>query len=89
MTSFQRNLSSNLLCDDHVSLVATGFVFTEGPLWDPAGFLYFADLYDSKLYRVVPKQVRHRRHVFLRIERHLGVDVRVMTIGALDVTSRV
>ena len=32
--------------------VATGFVFTEGPLWDPSGFLYVSDV-DAKIhYRV-------------------------------------
>ena len=34
--------------------VAAGFVFTEGPLWDPAGFLYVSDV-DAKVhYRVYP-----------------------------------
>ena len=34
--------------------VATGFVFTEGPLWDPEGFYYFVDVRSSMLYRLVP-----------------------------------
>jgi len=34
--------------------VAGGFVFTEGPLWDPGGFWYFADVRDSKLFRMRP-----------------------------------
>jgi gluconolactonase len=35
-------------------LFATGFVFTEGPLWDPAGFLYVSDV-DARIhYRVHP-----------------------------------
>lgn len=35
--------------------LATGFSFTEGPLWDPdGGFLYFVDLHQSRLYRIVP-----------------------------------
>lgn len=36
--------------------LATGYTFTEGPLWDPQGFFYFADVRDNKLYRVVPGQ---------------------------------
>ena len=33
---------------------ATGFVFTEGPLWDPSGFLYVSDV-DARIhYRVYP-----------------------------------
>lgn len=35
--------------------IATGYTFTEGPLWDPAARqYYFADVRDDKLYRVVP-----------------------------------
>jgi gluconolactonase len=32
--------------------VATGFVFTEGPLWHPDGFFYFVDVRASLLYRL-------------------------------------
>lgn len=31
---------------------ATGFGFTEGPVWDPAGFLYVSDEEQNKIYRV-------------------------------------
>jgi len=34
--------------------LATGFVFTEGPLWHPDGFYYFVDVRSSVLYRVTP-----------------------------------
>jgi gluconolactonase len=34
--------------------LATGFVFTEGPLWHPDGFYYFVDVRASKLYRLTP-----------------------------------
>ena len=34
--------------------LATGFVFTEGPLWDPAGFYYFVDVRASRFYKLVP-----------------------------------
>ena len=34
--------------------LATGFVFTEGPLWHPEGFYYFVDMRQSRLYRVIP-----------------------------------
>lgn len=34
--------------------LATGFVFTEGPLWHPDGFYYFVDLRSNKLYRITP-----------------------------------
>jgi len=34
--------------------VATGFGFTEGPMWDQAGFLYVSDETINKIYRVYP-----------------------------------
>jgi gluconolactonase len=38
--------------------VATGFVFTEGPLWDPSGFLYVSDVDARVHYRVFPDSGR-------------------------------
>ncbi|HTE85812.1 MAG TPA: SMP-30/gluconolactonase/LRE family protein [Dehalococcoidia bacterium] len=34
--------------------LATGFTFTEGPLWHPDGFYYFVDVRRSCLYRLTP-----------------------------------
>lgn len=34
--------------------VATGFGFTEGPMWDPAGFIYISDEKINKIFRVYP-----------------------------------
>lgn len=34
--------------------VASGFGFTEGPMWDPAGFLYVSDETINKIFRVYP-----------------------------------
>ncbi|HVN20510.1 MAG TPA: hypothetical protein VMU05_17120, partial [Dongiaceae bacterium] len=34
--------------------VAGGFGFTEGPMWDPAGFVYVSDETINKIYRVYP-----------------------------------
>jgi gluconolactonase len=36
--------------------LATGFTFTEGPLWHPDGFYYFVDLRANRLYRITPGQ---------------------------------
>jgi gluconolactonase len=38
--------------DAKLELVAGGFGFTEGPVWDPAGFLYVSDEEQNKIYRV-------------------------------------
>ena len=34
--------------------LATGFGFTEGPLWHPDGFYVFVDIRNSKLHRITP-----------------------------------
>ena len=38
--------------DSQLTVVATGFGFTEGPLWDTAGFLYVSDETINKIFRV-------------------------------------
>jgi len=36
--------------------LATGFIFTEGPLWHPDGHWYFVDIRQNKLFRMAPGQ---------------------------------
>ena len=36
--------------------LATGFIFTEGPLWHPDGYWYFVDLRRNQLLRLTPGQ---------------------------------
>jgi gluconolactonase len=36
--------------------LATGFGFTEGPLWHPDGYYYFVDIRQSVLFRLTPGQ---------------------------------
>jgi gluconolactonase len=38
--------------DAKLSVVGTGFGFTEGPVWDPAGFLYVSDETINKIFRL-------------------------------------
>jgi gluconolactonase len=40
--------------DTRLETVAHGFGFTEGPMWDPAGFLYVSDETINKIFRVFP-----------------------------------
>ena len=40
--------------DARLETVAQGFGFTEGPMWDPAGFLYVSDETINKIFRVFP-----------------------------------
>jgi gluconolactonase len=45
---------STILETTRAERLATGFVFTEGPLWHPDGFYYFVDVRESVLYRLTP-----------------------------------
>jgi gluconolactonase len=47
---------STVLETKEAERLATGFVFTEGPLWHPEGFYYFVDIRRSQLHRVTPGQ---------------------------------
>lgn len=40
--------------DAKLKTVGTGFGFTEGPVWDEAGFLYVSDETINKIYRLYP-----------------------------------
>lgn len=40
--------------DSKLDTIATGFGFTEGPLWDEAGFLYLSDETLNKIFRLYP-----------------------------------
>ena len=40
--------------DAKLDTMASGFGFTEGPMWDPAGFLYVSDETINKIFRVYP-----------------------------------
>jgi len=40
--------------DAKLETVAQGFGFTEGPMWDPGGFLYVSDETVNKIFRVFP-----------------------------------
>ena len=48
---------SDILETTALDKVATGFIFTEGPVWHPGGFYYFVDIRSNLLYRMVPGQV--------------------------------
>jgi gluconolactonase len=44
--------------DAKLETVASGFGFTEGPVWDSAGFLYVSDEEQNKIFRVYVKDGR-------------------------------
>ena len=47
---------SDILETTVLDKIATGFIFTEGPVWHPEGFYYFVDIKSNLLYRMVPGQ---------------------------------
>lgn len=51
--------------DAKLETVATGFGFTEGPVWDPAGFLYVSDEEQNKIFRVYIKDGRKEEVISL------------------------
>ena len=42
----------NLVTSTEWTLVASGFQFTEGPLWHPDGYLVFSDIPADTIYRL-------------------------------------
>ena len=48
------NYLPDILETTEAERLATGFVFTEGPLWHPYGYYYFVDIRQNKLYRMTP-----------------------------------
>ncbi len=48
------NYLPDILETTEAQRLATGFIFTEGPLWHPDGFYYFVDIRTNSLYRLTP-----------------------------------
>lgn len=46
--------------DAQLTRLATGFGFTEGPVWDPKGFVYVSDEVQNFIYRVYPDGRREK-----------------------------
>ena len=46
--------------------LATGFVFTEGPLWHPDGYLLFVDIRRSQIFKLSSRSIETSRafHLF-------------------------
>lgn len=48
------DLLSTIVASSAAERLATGFVFTEGPLWHPDGYLLFVDIRRSQILKLVP-----------------------------------
>lgn len=51
--------------DAKLDQIATGFGFTEGPVWDPVGFLYISDETLNKIFRVYLNDGRKEEFIAL------------------------
>src|SRR2546429_9725585 len=45
---------TNIVESSQAERLATGFVFTEGPVWHPEGYWLFVDVRANRIYRLVP-----------------------------------
>src|SRR5437764_9862433 len=57
--------STLIPADAKLEKIATGFGFTEGPVWDPSGFLYVSDEEINKIFRVYVKDGRKEELISL------------------------
>jgi len=54
MTKTKREEFRNIFATEEVEKVTDGFVFTEGPIWVPEGYLLFSDIPASTIYKWSP-----------------------------------
>jgi gluconolactonase len=54
MTKTKREEYYNIFATDKVEKVTDGFIFTEGPIWVPEGYLLFSDIPASTIYKWSP-----------------------------------
>jgi gluconolactonase len=54
LDSLSPKFTDLIASDAKLETVASGFGFTEGPMWDPAGLLYVSDETLNKIFRVYP-----------------------------------
>lgn len=54
LTSLSPHFSNLIPADAKLETIASGFGFTEGPVWDPSGFIYVSDEEINKIFRVYP-----------------------------------
>jgi gluconolactonase len=59
------DLSSIVAPDAKIEKIAQGFRFTEGPVWDPRGWLLFSDIPADTIYRWIPGPAARRGHMGL------------------------
>jgi gluconolactonase len=59
------DLSSIVAPDAKIEKIAQGFRFTEGPVWDPRGWLLFSDIPADTIYRWIPGPTARRGHMGL------------------------
>ncbi len=85
--------------DATLAILATGFGFTEGPVWDPSGFLYVSDEELNKIFRIYLDGRREElisigdpdgntydsQHQLLDCASHLRAIIRISRAGKIQV----
>src|SRR5882724_3022837 len=85
--------------DATLATLATGFGFTEGPVWDPSGFLYVSDEALNKIFRIYLDGRREElisigdpdgntydsQHQLLDCASHLRAIIRISRTGKIQV----
>ena len=69
----QKEADNILPADARIEKVATGFQFTEGPVWHPDGFLLFSDPNTNVIYRYSP--VSRNVSVYISKSGYTGLDI--------------
>ena len=54
MTKTKQEEFQKIFATDAVEKVTDGFIFTEGPIWVPEGYLLFSDIPASIIYKWSP-----------------------------------
>src|SRR6266404_3263180 len=85
--------------DATLAILATGFGFTEGPVWDQSGFLYVSDEVQNKIFRIYLDGHREElislgdpdgntydsQHQLLDCSSHLRAIIRISPTGKIQV----
>ncbi len=71
--TINESLNSIITPGTKVEKIADGFSFTEGPVWNPDGYLLFSDPNTNTIYRYNPKN--HNVTVYMSHSGYTGADI--------------
>jgi gluconolactonase len=71
--TIDEKLNSIVAASTKIEKIADGFLFTEGPVWHPDGYLLFSDPNTNSIYRYHPKT--HNVTVYMSHSGYTGADI--------------